>query len=77
MNKGRRGWERVEIPCTGVRRTREGSRRKAQTRRKEIGMAGRNGKRKVWGKECGNRMSRELERASGLGQRSNCRVWLL
>lgn len=49
--------------------------RKAQIRRKEMGMAGTNGGRKIWGKECGNRMSRELEWTSGLGRRFSCRVW--
>lgn len=42
-----------------VSRAGGGSLRKAQTRRKEVGMAETNGEIKIWGKECGNRMSRE------------------
>lgn len=61
--------------CMWVRRARDESLRKTQTRRKEIGMAGTNVERKFWGKECGNRMSRELERTSRHGRRSSCRVW--
>lgn len=38
-------------------------------------MAGTNGERKIWGKECGNRMSSELERTNRHGRRFSCRVW--
>lgn len=39
------------------------------------GWGEKTGERKIWGKECSNRMCRELEKASQPGRRSSCRVW--